>query len=74
MLIWLRRIGETICIGDDVTVVVHGVKGGQVRLGIGAPRNVTVHREEIYHRMKQEELIEAKKVGPFGSASTDAVA
>lgn len=55
MLILSRRIGETIMIGDDVRVTVLGIKGGQVRLGIEAPREIDVHREEIYRRIKLEE-------------------
>lgn len=54
MLILTRRVGETLCIGDDVQVVVLGVKGNQVRLGIDAPRNVTVHRQEIQDRIALE--------------------
>lgn len=52
MLILTRRVGETMYIGDDITVTVLDVKGNQVRLGIGAPRDVAVHREEIYERIR----------------------
>lgn len=55
MLILTRRVGETLIIGDDVTVAILGVKGNQVRLGINAPKDVSVHREEIYLRIKKEE-------------------
>ena len=55
MLILTRRVGETVVIGDDVTVTVLGVKGNQVRLGINAPRDVAVHREEIYERIRREQ-------------------
>jgi carbon storage regulator len=55
MLILTRRVGETVVIGDDVDVTVLGVKGNQVRLGVKAPREVSVHREEIYKRIKDEE-------------------
>ncbi len=54
MLILTRRVGETVMIGDEVTVVVLGVKGNQVRMGINAPRTVAVHREEIFERIKHE--------------------
>jgi carbon storage regulator len=55
MLILTRRVGETLMIGDEVTVTVLGVKGNQVRLGVNAPRTVAVHREEIYERIKREQ-------------------
>jgi len=55
MLILTRRIGETLMVGDDVSVTVLGVKGNQVRLGVNAPKEVAVHREEIYERIQQEQ-------------------
>jgi carbon storage regulator len=54
MLILTRRVGETVMIGNDVTVTVLGVKGNQVRVGVNAPRDVAVHREEIFERIKRE--------------------
>jgi carbon storage regulator len=55
MLILTRRVGETVMIGNEVTVTVLGVKGNQVRVGVNAPKDVAVHREEIYERIKREE-------------------
>lgn len=55
MLILTRRVGETLMIGDEVTVTVLGVKGNQVRIGVNAPKDVAVHREEIYDRIKKED-------------------
>jgi carbon storage regulator len=55
MLILTRRIGETLMIGQEVTVTVLGVKGNQVRIGVNAPRAVAVHREEIFERIRREE-------------------
>lgn len=54
MLILTRRVGETLMVGDDVTLTVLGVKGNQVRIGVNAPEDVQVHREEIYQRIQKE--------------------
>jgi len=58
MLILTRRVGEVLVIGDDVSVTVLGVKGNQVRLGVNAPKDVSVHREEIYQRVQEEKKSE----------------
>ena len=55
MLILTRRVGETLMIGDSVTVTVLGVKGSQVRIGITAPKDVAVHREEIFQRIQKDD-------------------
>jgi carbon storage regulator len=68
MLILTRRVGETVMIGEDVTVTVLGVKGNQVRIGVNAPRNVAVHREEIFERIKREEAGDS----PDGEDTNDA--
>ena len=58
MLILTRKVGETVVIGDNVTVAIIGVKGSQIRIGINAPKDVIVHREEIYERIRREQLSE----------------
>ena len=63
MLILTRRVGETLMIGDEVSVTVLGVKGNQVRIGVNAPKDVTVHREEIYERIRRERSGEQADVG-----------
>jgi len=68
MLILTRRVGETLMIGDEVTVTVLGVKGNQVRIGVNAPKDIAVHREEIFERIKREDDIK----GDGGAGPQDA--
>ncbi len=67
MLILTRRVGETLMIGDDITVTVLGVKGNQVRVGVNAPREIAVHREEIYERIQKERNGDSDSKPPPGS-------
>jgi carbon storage regulator len=72
MLILTRRVGETVMIGNEVTVTVLGVKGNQVRIGVNAPKDVAVHREEIYERIKREEDLNSRSAAPVAKIVDDA--
>ncbi len=72
MLILTRRVGETVMIGNEVTVTVLGVKGNQVRIGVNAPKDVAVHREEIYERIKREEDQDPNSGSPVARIVDDA--
>ena len=67
MLILTRRVGETLMIGDEITVTVLGVKGNQVRIGVNAPKDVAVHREEIYDKIQQTDGSESDPTDSLGS-------
>ncbi len=67
MLILTRRVGESLMIGDEVTVTVLGVKGSQVRIGVRAPKRVSVHREEIFRRIQTEVPLECDLENPTNS-------
>jgi carbon storage regulator len=71
MLILTRRVGETLMIGNEVTVTVLGVKGNQVRIGVNAPKDVAVHREEIYERIKREQDPDSKMGVSSGAKIVD---
>jgi carbon storage regulator len=72
MLILTRRVGETVMIGNEITVTVLGVKGNQVRIGVNAPKDVAVHREEIYDRIKREGDGEPRKLESAAKVVDDA--
>ncbi len=70
MLILTRRVGESLMIGDDVNITVLGIKGNQVRLGVNAPKEIPVHREEIYQRIQQEKSKAQEEVSPTVGADS----
>jgi carbon storage regulator len=72
MLILTRRVGETVMIGNEVTVTVLGVKGNQVRIGVNAPKDVAVHREEIFERIKREQDQDSRAEAPGAKIVDDA--
>jgi carbon storage regulator len=72
MLILTRRVGETVMIGNEVTVTVLGVKGNQVRIGVNAPKDVAVHREEIFERIKREQDQDSRAATPVAKIVDDA--
>ena len=74
MLILTRRVGESLMIGDDVNVTVLGIRGNQVRIGVNAPKEIPVHREEIYDRIKREKSGDAPADDEYDSFGDEASA
>lgn len=71
MLILTRRVGETLMVGDEVSMTVLGVKGNQVRIGVNAPKEIAVHREEIYLRIQKEKEEQANQAGASEDSASD---